>query len=63
MVAQKPVSVAPENSTCGLRSITEFCIQTHGIYRECDYCDGTERNRSHGPEYLTDIHEESNSTW
>ena len=41
--------------------LAEYCIQTHGIYRECHNCtdDGRDGSEKHPPEYLTDI-EESN---
>ena len=45
VVAGKLVSVSPSNATCGLKARTEYCIQTHGIYRECDYCVSDERNK------------------
>ena len=63
VVAAKPVVVTAPQMTCGLRSRTEYCIQTHGIYRECDYCDGGEADKRHPPEYLTDIHTDYNKTW
>ena len=62
VVAEKVVSVTPENATCGMRSKMEYCIQTHGIYRECDVCDAT-GEKSHPSEYLTDTNEETNKTW
>ena len=55
--------VSPENMTCGIKSPSDYCIQTHGIYRECDRCDATSEEKAHKPEYLTDIHTESNPTW
>ena len=63
VVAKKLASVTPENMTCGLKSPSDYCIQTHGIYRECDRCDASFDEKSHMPEYLTDIHTESNPTW
>merc|ERR1712088_1284563 len=35
VVAEKMVSVSPENMTCGMKGPSDYCIQTHGIYREC----------------------------
>ena len=49
--------------TCGIKNPSDYCIQTHGIYRECDRCDATSEEKAHKPEYLTDIHTESNPTW
>lgn len=63
VVAQKPVEVTPVLMTCGMRSRTEYCIQTHGIYRECDFCEDSVAGHRHPPEYLTDIHEDFNQTW
>lgn len=63
VVFGKNVEVRPEQMTCGLRSRTEYCIQTHGIYRECDYCSDSEADRRHPPDFLTDIHEDFNQTW
>ena len=63
VVAGKMVSVTPLPMTCGLRGLTEYCTQTHGIYRECDYCQDSEPDKRHPPDYLTDIHEDFNQTW
>lgn len=66
VVAQKVVDVSPVHMTCGLKSDTkEYCLQTHGIYRECDICDDADEKKRHPPEYLTDIQEEQGdvSTW
>jgi hypothetical protein len=63
VVASKMVNVTPIQMTCGLRGINEYCIQTHGIYRECDLCDDTKTEKRHPPEYLTDIHTDYNQTW
>ena len=63
MAAEKLVLVSPENMTCGIKNPSDYCIQTHGIYRECDRCDATSDEKAHKPEYLTDIHTESNPTW
>ena len=60
VVAEKLATVTPETATCGLRNKIEYCIQTLGIYRECDVCDGTDLAKSHPPEYLTDT---QNNTW
>jgi hypothetical protein len=56
------VGVTPPETTCGMRSRTEYCIQTNGIYRECDFCEDTEPSKRHPPEYLTDIHQDFNGT-
>ena len=58
-----PVNVTPVASTCGLRSRTDYCIQTHGVYRECDFCDNNVEGKRHPPEYLTDLHEDFNASW
>ena len=58
-----PVNVTPATSTCGLRSRTDYCIQTHGVYRECDFCDDNVEDKRHPPEYLTDLHEDFNASW
>jgi len=63
VAAEKLVLVSPENMTCGIKNPSDYCIQTHGIYRECDRCDATSEEKAHKPEYLTDIHTESNPTW
>ena len=63
IVHQKPVTVTPEAITCGLRSVTEFCVQTNGIYRECDYCQDGVPDKEHPPRFLTDTHEDYNQTW
>lgn len=63
VVAAKPVNVTPIQMTCGMRSQNEYCIQTHGIYRECDVCDDTQSEKRHPPDYLTDIHTDYNQTW
>ena len=63
VVASKSVGVAPENMTCGIKGPSDYCIQTHGIYRECDRCDAAVDEKAHGPDYLTDVHTESNPTW
>ena len=60
---KKLVSVRPENMTCGMKSATQYCIQTHGIYRECHMCDSSSDDTRHVPEFLTDIHKETNPTW
>ena len=51
--------------TCGIKDNvpTQYCIQTHGIYRECDVCQKDKADKRHMPEFLTDVHEESNPTW
>ena len=43
------VNVTPEHVTCGLRSRTDYCIQTHGVYRECDYCEDAVEEKRHPP--------------
>ena len=63
VVARKVVNVTPVQMTCGLKSKTQYCMQTHGIYRECDYCDDTQEDKRHPPEYLTDIQDDHSSTW
>lgn len=63
VVAGKSATVTPIQMTCGLRGLTEYCMQTNGIYRECDYCVDSEPTQRHPPEYLTDIHEDFNQTW
>lgn len=63
VVAEKMVMVSPEQMTCGVRSLNEYCIQTHGIYRECDVCDETKQDKRHPPDFLTDIHTDFNETW
>ncbi len=63
VVGKKFVNVTPEEKTCGMRSLTHYCIQTHGIYRECDDCDDSLPDKRHPPEYLTDIHTDFNQTW
>ena len=67
VVADAEVIVTPNNATCGLRSpgITEYCIQTQGIYRECDNCTSVEvdEEKAHPPSYLTDQHSEHSQTW
>ena len=57
VVAKKLVKVSPEEKTCGLKVVSEYCIQTHGIYRECHNCtdDGRDGSEIHPPRYLTDI--------
>ena len=58
VVAKKLVKISPEEKTCGLRSDSEYCIQTHGIYRECHICSAEDRpgeSMKHPPEYLTDV--------
>ena len=57
------VSVSPENMTCGMKGPSDYCIQTHGIYRECDICDASVDDKAHTSSHLTDIHTESNPTW
>ena len=57
------VSVSPENMTCGMKGPSDYCIQTHGIYRECDICDASVDDKAHTSLHLTDIHTESNPTW
>lgn len=63
MVAEKAVTVNPEEKTCGLRSPNEYCVQTHGIFRECDTCDDSIQDKRHPPSYLTDVHTDFNQTW
>ena len=63
VLANKNVSVTPEAMTCGLRSTTDYCVQTQGIYRECDTCSDDDEERRHPPDYLTDVHTELNPTW
>ena len=65
VVADAEVIVTPEEATCGLRSTTEYCIQTQGIYRECRQCTNAESNEenAHPPKYLTDQHTEHSQTW
>ena len=63
VVAGMMATVAPEQMTCGTRSRTEYCIQTDGIYRECDFCDDDDDKKRHPPTFLTDIHEDFNPTW
>ena len=63
VVAEKTVSVSPENMTCGMKGPSDYCIQTHGIYRECDICDASVDDKAHTSLHLTDIHTESNPTW
>ena len=62
VVADAEVTVTPDFATCGLRGVTEYCVQTQGIYRECDNCtdDG---EKAHPPKYLTDQHTEHSQTW
>ena len=57
VVAKKLVKISPEEKTCGLRQVSEHCIQTHGIYRECHNCtaEDTADSMKHPPEYLTDV--------
>lgn len=62
-VAGKMVFVTPENKTCGLKGRTDYCIQTHGISKECDFCDGNDPDRMHPATYLTDVHSETSKTW
>ena len=62
-MARKAVNVTPIHMTCGLKSKTEYCMQTHGIYRECDYCDDSQEDKRHPPEYLTDIQDDHSPTW
>ena len=62
-MARKVVNVTPIHMTCGLKSKTEYCMQTHGIYRECDYCDDSQEDKRHPPEYLTDIQDDHSPTW
>lgn len=63
VVAEKMVNVTPVHMTCGLNEGVEheYCIQTQGIYRECDKCDNGDKK--HPPSYLTDVHTEFNKTW
>ena len=61
VVSEKLVTVTPEQATCGLRNAAEYCIQTLGIYRECNVCDGTDPANSHPPKYLTDT--QNNTYW
>ena len=63
VVAQQLVTVTPEEMTCGLRSRTDFCVQTNGVYRECDFCQEDMADKRHPPSFLTDIHEDFNQTW
>ena len=57
VVANKLVEVSPEEKTCGARVQSDYCIQTHGIYRECHTCtaDGAGETEMHPPKYLTDV--------
>ena len=68
MVANREVSVSPDYATCGMKSPTNYCKQTLGIYKECDVCDNNDPAKSHPPKYLTDTHsgtetEESKTWW
>merc|ERR1719362_2784822 len=46
-----------------MKGPSDYCIQTHGIYRECDICDASVDDKSHASSHLTDIRTESNPTW
>ena len=65
VVADAEVTVTPDFATCGLRGVTEYCIQTQGIYRECETCTDVEvdAEKAHPPKYLTDQHTEHSQTW
>ena len=39
VISNAPVTVDPEEMTCGIRSPIKFCLQTGGFYRECQICD------------------------
>ncbi|QQP35651.1 Uncharacterized protein FKW44_023933, partial [Caligus rogercresseyi] len=63
VVLDKRVHVSPEYITCGLGRVIEYCIQTHGIDRECDFCDNSAASNRHPSEFLTDVDKDFNRTW
>uniref|UniRef100_A0A0K2SX80 Laminin subunit gamma-1 n=1 Tax=Lepeophtheirus salmonis TaxID=72036 RepID=A0A0K2SX80_LEPSM len=63
VVLQKKVHVSPEYITCGQGRVIEYCIQTHGIDRECNFCDNSVPSNKHPPQFLTDVDTDFNRTW
>ena len=39
VISNAPVTVDPEEMTCGIKQQSQFCLQTGGFYRECQICD------------------------
>ena len=62
VISNAPVTVAPEDMTCGIRQQTKFCPQTGGFYRNCQICDAYDATKDHNSSYLTDIHTDQNQT-
>jgi len=62
VVGGAKVRVDPPEMTCGVRSAAQFCQQTGGFYRECQICDATNPQQSHGPEALTDVNTDTLQT-
>ena len=62
VISNAPVTVAPEEMTCGINQQSQFCLQTGGFYRECQICDAYDATKAHNTSYLTDIHTDQNQT-
>ena len=62
VISNAPVTVAPEDMTCGINQQSQFCLQTGGFYRECQICDAYDATKAHNTSYLTDIHTDQNQT-
>ena len=62
VISNAPVTVAPEEMTCGIRQQTKFCPQSGGFYSNCQICDAYDATKDHNSSYLTDIHTDQNQT-
>ncbi|XP_070532708.1 laminin subunit gamma-1-like [Ptychodera flava] len=55
-------------NTCGLRRVSgrpDYCLQTGvtGATKSCHVCDAYDDKLKHPPEYMTDFHNDIDSTW
>ncbi|KAF7638707.1 putative effector protein [Meloidogyne graminicola] len=63
---QKNIEISPPEFTCGVKNISNFCLQYGNICivsNVCDICDNNNYSKSHPPSFLTDFNDPHSETW